>query len=321
MKIAIVGDIHDKNQTPRKRLDIYSESLDEKLDFILSDKTLSHVLHLGDLFSKSTATEERKNILISKFRDAKNRGLNVSTILGNHDFPNDNFDEIKKTAFYNIVLSEAIAYLAPERSAIIDNVLVVALPYYIKRTKEYMKKDLIDLINKSNCQKVVILGHHMYEFGLCRDASITIDMLKELDSAKKNIKDITMFLGHDHRYYDPITAGSVTLYRPGSVMREELSEYNITRIPCYYVYDTATSKVEKVEIPCKSAQEIFNLKEFTTNKQIKRTFDEIKLRLSGLNIRSEQPVVKMSDELRKLSAPEQIIDYIQSLYMINNLDF
>ena len=318
MKIAICGDIHFKGKNPRKRLDDYTESLFLKLSFILY-RPITHFEHLGDLISdpKQLLPDWMKNKAIRVFRDAQNRGIQLDTILGNHDFPNEDFDSIQKTSFYNIILSKAMNYRKCGEMWKIDNTMFVAIPYLFDEAVAFIA-DLPKMLD-SKTEYVILLGHHFYEWGLDMEHSIVQATLQPLmnDFARKYL----VFLGHDHQQHDPISLGNVTVYRPGSLMRAEQNEYNLTQQPCIYEYDTETHAVEKVTVPCKPAEEIFDVKHYTICKSVKRTFDEIKERLKGLKLSSNHQTYKMSDELVRIDAPTDVIDYIRSLYVINNQEF
>lgn len=310
--------MHNKNNNPRHRLDIYQDALYAKVNHVLYSGINKH-LNLGDVFDKPASTEPIKNHLIMDLQAAKLQGIDSYAVAGNHDVYYDNIETLalKKTALYNVCLSGALILLDPAKPLDFDGVMIHTLPYRFCEVQNYLREVADACKNVSN---VIILGHHYYEFEFAQHASLTKEML-DLAFCDNDKTTFSIFLGHDHEQYAPVIGKNYTVYRPGSLGRIALTSYNLTQKPAFYTYNTKTHEVKLNYIPCKDASEIFNIDSYKQRKVHKKVFSDVQNRLRSCSMTSDVCTRSMSEELKDINTPDEAYDYIKTLYAINNLDF
>src|SRR5574344_1091328 len=318
MKIAVVGDIHSSVVNPRSRVDNYNESLFFKLSYILN-YGIDTSLFLGDIFHKPKSTETIENRFITELLSAKSKGVSSYTILGNHDFYYNDVATLPKTAIYNIMLSDGFRLIQDTNSLSLGGFDILCLPYNIKDVPAGLDK-IADYVKEHNSTDVVILGHHFFEWQLNLDWSITTDMLDKALSKCTNTR-FYIFLGHDHQPHDEVKSNNWTVYRPGSLTRYALTDYALTQIPSFYLLDTDTKDVKLINIPCKTAQEVFNITAYKVNKKAKRVFADVQKRLQEIDFTKQTEQEKISETLMSMNTPKDEFEYLRSLHVINNQDF
>ena len=318
MLLGITGDMHNKNNNPRHRLDIYQDALYAKLNHVLYSGIHKH-FNLGDVFDKPTSTEPIKNALIMDLQTAKMQGIDSYAVIGNHDIYYNNTETfaLKKTALYNVCLSGAFILLDHEKPLDFDGVPVYTMPYHFKDVPDFLKKVSNDCKSISHA---IILGHHYYEFEFAQHASLTKQIL-DFAFCDNEKTTFSIFLGHDHEQYQPVVGKNYTVYRPGSLGRIALTAYNLIQKPAFYTYDTKTHEVKMHYIPCKDASEIFNINNYKQRKTHKKVFSDIQARLQSCSMTNDVCTKSMSEELQEINTPNDAYEYVKTLYAINNLDF
>ena len=250
MRIVFIGDIHISDKAPRSRKEDdeqYRQLILDKLNFCyeycISNK-IEYVIILGDVFNSSIniyppyLTEVYK--VLQKFKDT---GIEVCSIIGNHDMYYQNDSEFTKTTLYQAFTLGLIKHLDMKELPI--GVRIVGVDY----GKPFDKI-------KFESQYNILVGHCFYEnemFGNNENGNLTHEKCLELGY------DVYI-LGHDHTYYPTIDMGEYKVIRPGSLLRGTSKTCNLYRNVIVDVFDTTTKEWEEIIVPTKQGTEVFNEK-------------------------------------------------------------
>ena len=236
--IIFVGDLHLKGSSPISRVDDYPTVILNKLESLISTaKSFScdKIMLLGDVFDSHITTLPYLAKVINTFRKISDAGIDVYTIVGNHDIKNNRMDSLDSSAL-GILISTGYLKLAP-RNLTIDDTSFNCFHY-----PEELEN------NNESCYSVCV-AHRYYEFGLSWD-SLTSEDLKSLNYD-------AMILGHYHVPCDTLSIEDTLLYRPGSLSRSTSEPYNKLRTPRVLVFNCLNHKTVYVDIPCERADKIF----------------------------------------------------------------
>ena len=236
--IIFVGDLHLKGSSPISRVDDYPTVILNKLESLINTaKSFScdKIMLLGDVFDSHITTLPYLAKVINTFRKISDAGIDVYTIVGNHDIKNNRMDSLDSSAL-GILISTGYLKLAP-RNLTIDDTSFNCFHYPEELTN-----------NNESCYSVCV-AHRYYEFGLSWD-SLTSEDLKSLNYD-------AMIIGHYHVPCDTLSIEDTLLYRPGSLSRSTSEPYNKLRTPRVLVFNCLNHKTVYVDIPCERADKIF----------------------------------------------------------------
>lgn len=236
--ICFVGDLHLKCKSPISRRDDYPAVILSKLESLINTAksfNCDKIMLLGDVFDSHITTLPYLAKVINTFRKISDSGIDVYTIVGNHDIKNNRMDSLDSSAL-GILISTGYLKLAP-RNLTIDDTSFNCFHYPEELTN-----------NNESCYSVCV-AHRYYEFGLSWD-SLTSEDLKSLNYD-------AMILGHYHVPCDTLSIEDTLLYRPGSLSRSTSEPYNKLRTPRVLMFNCLNHKTVYVDIPCERADKIF----------------------------------------------------------------
>ena len=245
-KVIFVGDTHLKGSTPISRKDNYSEVILNKISFVkdYADSIgCTTIIFLGDIFDTVSTSIQYFSHCLTLFKQIINSGIDLYTIVGNHDIRYDSMETLPITPLGILIKSESIKLLD---SLIVDDVFIKGchLPDSPERNTQ---KDLYS----------ILLLHRFYESGF-----------NEIPISKKDVIDLnydTYILGHDHRPYvtQDIETDTKTIkvIRPGSLARNSSDQYNRLRKPRILILDTDSKDFYYEDVPAESGLEVFFEKE------------------------------------------------------------
>lgn len=298
IKIAIIGDIHFNHKKPVSRIDDYVESVFEKLNKIRSDLILENIKDcfiLGDVFHTPRQPIQFINRCISELSKFKQSGINLYSIIGNHDLLNERLDWIEKTPIYTLFVSGVLQHVSSEKP------LKIAISGQNRNIKIscFDYTELLKQPQRENNEICVCIAHRYYDFSFS-ELSLTE---KDLDSLDYD----AYILGHDHENYKTLKKNNWVLIRPGSLTRGTATVHNISRKPCYSIvsFNVVNNKVvineEQREIDCPDGSLVFSEEKL----QKKEKKDDIGVKFENiLNTMRENKTNKKS-----------IYDYLDSMEM------
>jgi DNA repair exonuclease SbcCD nuclease subunit len=203
MSIAIVGDLHTKEQN-NSRNDDYFRTCMSKLERLLA--LHDYVIVLGDFFEKPSMSIEYLNQLIDFLARYKGR---IFSILGNHD------------AYYRTLNLDKTAI------GLLNNVGIINL-MLDTFTLEGVSFDVASVVPKLQLPKKksdILLGHFYIDDSRAKEESLSPEDLADYKY---------VFLGHEHNHHEPIFYKDTVIYRNGSLGRPDGQDYNLVRDEIIY---------------------------------------------------------------------------------------
>lgn len=312
-KILFLGDIHGKKANPLDRLCDYNEDQYMKLEWIRDyciKNEIGTIVHLGDIADKPEMPEEWKNRFIQIWKQYQDYGKFYSIPGLLHDFFHNREDSYSKTCLYNLELSGVLEVL--REPVYFRDVALVPLSMHTKEAKEQIK--YIDKKFKIGVE-YILLAHQFYNWELDKDAGFTEEELQTIGVS------CSLVLGHDHRQYEDEQVGYVTVRRPGSLMRTELSETTISMKPRMLLYDNHIWSY--IEIPHRPIEEIYNVAEYKNNKANAKVFKSLKNNLEDISkyFHQDDTVIPCSQALRELGCPSEEFNYLKAVYQSCGQEF
>ena len=285
-KIIFVGDVHLKGSNPISRKDNYAEVILNKIKFIREYATsidCSSIIFLGDIFDTVNTSLQYFSRCLSIFKEFAVHGIDLYTIVGNHDLRYDSMDTLSVTPLGILIESGAIKLLD---SLTIDDVYIQGC-HFPDTPKNNNNVDLYS----------ILLLHRFYESGF-NEEPITKDNMISLGYD-------TYILGHDHRPYTTIRIEDVKdihVIRPGSLARNSSDSYNKIRKPRILVMDTETKEFHYVEVPSESSKEIFFEKEEESTLSMAELVEYLRssYHTSNDSIRSYIETAEIPDDIKSL---------------------
>lgn len=312
-KILFIGDIHGKKSNPLDRLCDYNEDQYKKLDWIRDyciENGIKTIVHLGDIADKPEMPEEWKNRFIQIWRPYQSYGKFYSIPGLLHDYFHNREDSYSKTCLYNLELSGVLEVL--REPVKFGDVALMPLSMFTKEAKEQIR--YIDKRFKTGVD-YVLLAHQFYNWELNKDAGFIDDELITICTP------CSLVLGHDHRQHSDVQVGNVTVRRPGSLMRTELSETTIAMRPRVLLYDNHIWSY--VEVPHRPIEELYNVVEYRNNKSNAKVFRNLKNNLEGISkyFHQDDTIIPCSQALKDLNCPSEEYDYLRAVYQICGQEF
>lgn len=241
-KIIFVGDVHLKGSSPISRKDNYTEVILNKLKFIKEyafSIDCTTVIFLGDIFDTVNTSLQYFSHCLTLFKEFINSGIDLYTIVGNHDLKYDSMETLPYTPLGILIKSDSIKLLD---SLTVDDVFIKGCHFPDTPTSNSQKKFY-----------TILLLHRFYESGFNEKPITKEDII--------NFGYDTYILGHDHKPYNTISVDYsdkvINIIRPGSLARNSSDQYNMLRKPRILIMDTDTKKFSYVEVPSESGFDIF----------------------------------------------------------------
>ena len=312
---AVVGDLHIDNRTPISRIDNIMETMDKKLHSILNSckfHNVKYVFFEGDLINRVSMTFEALNLAIQVFMEFKNCGIQLFSILGNHDIVRNSVDMLDKSPVQilftmglitHINLESPVRFFFKSESMLSWNGLPIAKLTPVDYTEELVPADY-----RVRCN--ILLAHMFYD----ADPLIAEKAHNLLPEEISALNYDLIFLGHDHEYYSDVVVDKTRIIRSGSVLRGTSHNYNMTRVPQFSVVTftriddgKAVFDVEQVEIehlPYKDIASEYAL----TKKSGSDTLEGLQDILSGLADRLVSLKNDDGDRIYEIIKSDQSLD-------------
>lgn len=299
MKIAIVGDPHIATGF-RARVDDYLRTVLRKIKDIAEENDA--VIFLGDVFDTSAMPTYVFNTTYKALEPYKGK---LHTILGNHDMFHRNLKSLNKTTIGSLDLTKVIeVHTAPFKVDSVEFVPVMTDDDFLK-------------IPQDETNSKVLLCHKYYDMMVCPEESLDDSELIDL-----NYKYV--FMGHDHQPYEPMILGNTQVFRPGSLTRTTVDDYNKERGIRYYQINTKDMSVTEKPVRALPSSEVylkgsFDKQEKQSNK-IKTDIHSLSKLLARFD-RKQLSNLSLEEVMRRLNGTEEQVLYIRELHRMHNIKY
>lgn len=255
--IAFCCDLHMDSQTPSSRIDDIQVTLIEKMKDIKNkcvERNVKHLFFEGDIFNRVACPHSCVNLLGEEFLNFKKEGIELYSILGNHDIVRNSLEAIEKSPIQTLFSFGVLKHINLDNRIIFNKKVMVTPVDYT----EYPPKA------EENASYNILLAHMFF------DASeLFADERHNL--TKEDVKKLgydLIVLGHDHEEYEDVIINNCRIIRSGSILRGTANNYNFSREPKFVVIrdiNDIDSSIEKVVINHKPYKDIAS--EYVINKK------------------------------------------------------
>lgn len=272
VRLLFVGDIHADERTPTSRKDDYLVAILTKLREIAQiakEKKVDGIIFLGDIFNRMEVSGKCRNAIISLLMGINNN-IKLYTVIGNHDVKST-VHNIPNSAIGTLIETGVVSYLheIPEWS--------IGFGHYTPQIElalsegQYEDQDNTIMVFHANIADIPMMFEHV----LFEDVKV-----------HANCKLVVG--GHLHRKMTSKNNDGVIFVNPGSICRNELSEYHMNHSPeVYYVEYIPNGEIVASEfIPLESvvpAKDIFRIEEAQTKKDDKIDIRNFILQITSMN--------------------------------------
>ena len=201
-RVIFVGDPHFDSRTPLSRADNHADTTINKLENLLQQAIeyyVGTIIFTGDFFNGNDQTQIYLNRLIKTLNKFKDVGIDIYTIVGNHDLPHDKFEYFVNTPLYMLFTTGVIKHLDLLEIATSNKTVAI---HGLDFTKRDNLQDLLDNIEHNYKHNYHVLVMHY----------ATNNTVPKDDIPMDNLHHFNMVVsGHDHTEYDLVNYGSTTL--------------------------------------------------------------------------------------------------------------
>jgi predicted phosphodiesterase len=257
MKFVLLSDIHGTSKNPIARKDFLQETFKSKLRFVFehAQRIGAVILQAGDLSHKPRDWTVL-DILIDTFNEFPN--VAMYSVMGQHDsYMRSSLDDAP-TSMSVLVKTKKLWFLSSEPIKFVDNVYVYGASWRQKWTAPKGKKNIM-VAHYPVAEKAVYPGH---KFFLPEDVAV-------------GWSDFNVILvGDVHRLFFK-EVDNTYIVNTGPMLRREGDKYNFKHRPCFFVWDSETETMEKVEIPHEPAEKVLTRTHLDNKKKNIKTIEDL----------------------------------------------
>lgn len=325
MKLLYMGDVHERQNPPLRRIDDWQDTLDKKAEEILAIANkykVKAILQGGDFYDTAKVTDEYQAKVIERWSsgnvygimkkflqgDISNaeiikelkKGKPIIGIAGNHDefggsmqaFGKTSLSFLQTVGFINLVTKDHPIILKDDKEGF--NVAITGCNYNLRTDKDANKEPY--LVEKKEGDFHIHLIH-----GMLTDKSYgTLFPHTLVDEIRDTKADLTIS-GHDHIGFDTIKHDGKLFVNPGAVIRLNNGEREMARQPKVMLIDITKEKgIQLKMIPLKSAkpaEEVLSIENKIEKKTMEERIDNINKHLDKVNTSKTRSVLDIIDEM------------------------
>lgn len=299
MKILAFGDIHNRQENPRWRIDNYADTHNRKIKWgmeLARENGCQVVCAPGDIFNSPRASDDTKRRFQGLLREYKD--LFFIGIFGQHDVHHYRAD-LDNTPLGVVESSGLINVLRNDKLSV-DGVDFYGASYN-QPIPEIVDKKKINILL---IHKMIIEDEKLY---YCQENYATAK------SILGKLEFDCIISGDNHSCFSTEHNGK-TLLNMGSLGRERSNQ--LDHKPKVAIYDTHTKTYELFEVPIEPAESVFNLEEVEKIKDHKEIDTSIKEYVDILNSDSDTKelnfVSNLDNFMTKNKVRKSVVSIIKS---------
>jgi DNA repair exonuclease SbcCD nuclease subunit len=300
-RVTFCGDMHLNSTRPASRIDDYPATSLEKINQIRERMMVSGsklLVVLGDVFHKREQSLSYLCSVADAFVSFKTVGIDVYTVVGNHDISYERMDTLKNQP---LGLMFRAGLIKPLKAIKLSNTSGYDVGIY-----GYDYPDPIEPALMLPGRVRVCVAHRFYEY------QYDVNSLTKQDVAKLAYN--MYVLGHDHVKYKTERIDNKIVVRPGALLRGTSHQYNLEReVGVETVVFNGSSEKPKLSfisdvLDVKPASEIF------TKASVEKTTS-----LAAITIDMTEQVNELIDQMGSVSADSSVYDYLDQLSIAPNV--
>lgn len=303
MKFLYFGDMHERADTPRSRLDDYQSTLDAKaaeIKQIAKENHVSAMLHPGDFLDtpkqkdetivkilKRWSTVDTQELCVKVATGAVNanelyeqfkQNLPLVGAIGNHELFGGSKRAFDKTSIAFLIKTGFMSHPTIDEPLIFTDedgctIAVTVADYTLDIDKDPSHSAYIVKQKAADYHIHIVHG-----YGTVQNFGTLIPHTKVDDFKKQTKADLTI-IGHDHIGFDPIEFEGKWFVNPGSPVRLTCNEKEMQRQPKVMLIELTQAKgIQLTMIPlqsAKAAKEVYDLNTKDHEKAIEKNLKKI----------------------------------------------
>ena len=312
-KILLIGDLHLRDKPPANATETYVDDLFDLLKWVFeAGKKLEvdAVVFAGDVFDFKQPARTSHALLVRFSTLVMNSGLDVYSIVGNHDITGDRLDSLPKqplgVLFASGVMKELrgwhetlpICGVPWQQRWLNPGVIEEALSVFRKRSKHYGAA-----YEKMESKNSLLITHApIYPPAIAENVMFELLPLPEVSSAMGN--EGYLYYGHIHEDHGVFEVDGVTYCNSGALSRGSLTEYNINRDVKVTLWSPEKG-FQPFKVPAKPADEVFKMVEAQEKKKEKMSLDTF--------------LTEVGNATLDISSTSSIIDHVKLMDIEKNV--
>lgn len=291
-KILWIGDLHADDRTPSSRSDDYMLAILDKLGEIIKiaiKRKIDAIVFVGDIFNRMEVGGRCRNAIIAALMPLQGK-IPCYVVIGNHDVKSALIN-IPNSAMGTLIESGVVIYTDQAED------LGIRFGHYKPGIEDDLRNGIYE---REEC----------FVWAFHANISVTPMVFDHIlfNEVKLNSSCKLVVGGHLHREMTD-EHNDVLFINPGSVCRNEMSEYHLTHMPGvlyteYVPYETIL-KTEIIKLKSAlSADEVFRIEEVQAEKDNKIDMQQYMKqisRLSAWSIGGDKSVsLRQSGQLKKI---------------------
>lgn len=252
MKFLYVTDTHIRGATPKNRLDVYVDTLKEKLEEVIelaNSEQVDVLLHGGDVFDRPDLSPNVVGQFAKIFMKAS---MPIYVVAGNHDTFGHNPDTISRTMLGLMDSFGVMTVIGPSNPVLIEkgsiSVQISGQPYHYDLDQRDPKLDYYPT-NDTNATYLIHIVHSMLvEKALPEGVPHTM-----IDHIWGTTADIIL-TGHFHGGFGIKERNGKFMCNPGALSRVNNHWSEISRMPKVVIGDIDEAGISLREVPIRCAK-------------------------------------------------------------------
>lgn len=275
MKILYFTDTHDMGRNPGSRIDDYHSAIfakmNEAIDTAIAVKA-DAIVHGGDWYNSPKVSNIIYNQHQRMLQKARNAGIPVFVVPGNHDLFGYSMSTIDQTSIGSFAEAKLVTLLTRDTPVLITGKAGVTVALYGREYSVDIDHDPLNdyqITQLKSRNKQTIEQHLLFSHGMLLDKPFHPDVRFTLTKDVVTDADY-VFNGHYHPGWNMHTIGDTTFVNNGSTGRNEGSTGNLTFEPKYTIIEVYPGHTMVTAVPytCAAAgKDIFDRTQLTQNKQ------------------------------------------------------
>ncbi len=305
MKLILLSDIHLVTANPISRTDDLTQTQWDKLKYVFNyavESNIHNILQAGDFVDKPRSWEllEKLSLFLTHY---KNQGVDVYTVMGQHDTLFHNLENQKTTM--GILSSSKIVNVLNKKAINLETISIYGSSW----------GENVPVVENKNHTNILVIHKQI-------GTSKIFDKQENFIFADKFLKenlDYNLILCGDCHQSFISTVNKKIICNTGSMLRKESSEYNFKHAPHFYVYDTYKNKLEGVTIPHSLAVSVLSTNHLEQQKIRQDNFDDFICRVQQTD---QESSISFEENLKfiieKYNASEQVKNLIHHYFERTN---
>lgn len=300
MRALILGDLHLSDRPPSLRTETYAQDVLTKVEWVSKAAARLHcdvLIQAGDVFHIKSPSRT-SHWLVQQAADAlRAGGLPVLIVPGNHDMQHDRLDSLERQPLGALAKMRGIDLLVGRH----PDLPVTGIPFLQFWT------DLSTWLKAYDRSTLLVTHAPIMPPG----TTVPYDVIPAEDWADMMGEGAVAY-GHIHDNHGTYSVGDVLFSNQGALSRGSLHEATLKREPAVAVWDASDRTFTRVEVPHKSAVEVFRLSEKAVEDERTLRLDDFLESVESTSLK-HLTVEEVLARLEMMSVPDETLKEVREI--------